>query len=119
MIRRGVEVTERTFSSPHASRKRQLSNDLRTRTSSQDTPHRVRLDTTRILANEGKIAAIKFVREKTGLGLAQAKAYVEALASGGNPDEAARSVPPASGGCLPIVLVVLVIAGGLLWWLTR
>jgi len=96
-----------------------LINDHRARTSSQDAPQGVRLEATRILGTEGKIAAIKFVRGKTGLGLAQAKAYVEALAAGRNPDEAARSVPPTSGGCLLIVFVVLVIAGALIWWLGR
>ena len=34
----------------------------------------VRLEATRVLSTEGKIQAIKFVREKKGLGLAEAKA---------------------------------------------
>ena len=33
----------------------------------------------RVLREEGKIAAIKFIREKRGLGLAEAKAVVEVL----------------------------------------
>jgi len=83
------------------------------------TSQGIRLEATRVLGDEGKIAAIKFVRSKTGLGLAQAKAYVEALAAGRNPDEAARSVPASNAGCYPILLIALVIVGASLWWLTR
>ena len=79
----------------------------------------VRLEATRILSAEGKIQAIKYVREKKGLDLAQAKAYVEAMGTGGSPDEAARSVPAASRGCL-LVLFALVVAGvALIWWWAR
>ena len=83
------------------------------------TSQGIRLEATNVLGGEGKIAAIKFVREKTGLGLAQAKAYVEALAAGRNPDDAARAVPASSAGCYPILLIALVIVGAIIWWLTR
>jgi hypothetical protein len=79
----------------------------------------VRLEATRLLNSEGKIHAIKFVREKKGLGLAQAKAYVEALNAGGNPDEAARSVPAARGGCGLFVFLVLVAIGMFIWFAAR
>ena len=79
----------------------------------------VRLEATRILSAEGKIQAIKYVREKKGLDLAQAKAYVEALGTGRSPDEAARSVPAASGGCAPVLFALLVAVGAFIWWWTR
>ena len=78
----------------------------------------VRLEAVRLLNSEGKIHAIKFVREKKGLGLAQAKAYVEALNAGGNPDEAARSVP-AARGCGLFVFFVLFAIGMFVWFTAR
>lgn len=41
---------------------------------------------------EGKIAVIKFVRQRTGMELAKAKAYVEALQAGQDPDRAAAAI---------------------------
>ena len=79
----------------------------------------VRLEAMRLLNAKGKIQAIKFVRDKKGLGLAQAKAYVEALGSGANPDDAARSVPARSGGCGPALAFLLLAVGALVWWLSR
>ena len=79
----------------------------------------VRLEAVRLLNSEGKIQAIKFVREKKGLGLAQAKAYVDALASGANPDDAARSVTAGSGGCGPVLAFLLFAIAALVWWLSR
>ena len=79
----------------------------------------VRMEATRILNAEGKIQAIKYVREKKGLGLAQAKAYVEAIGTGGSPDEAARSVPAGKGGCLPLVVAVIVAAAAFIWLWAR
>ena len=79
----------------------------------------VRLEAARLLNSGRKIQAIKFVREKKGLGLAQAKAYVEALASGANPDDAARAVAATSGGCAPIVAFILLAVAGLIWWWAR
>jgi hypothetical protein len=83
----------------------------------RSTSDGVRLEATRILNSGGKIEAIKYVREKKGLGLAQAKAYVEALGTGRSPDEAAQSVPAASGGCLPILLAILVAVAAFIWWI--
>ena len=79
----------------------------------------VRLETTRILNAEGKIPAIKYVREKKGLDLAQAKALVEALGTGRSPDEAAQSMPAARGGCAPVLFALLVAVGAFIWWWTR
>ena len=77
----------------------------------------VRLEATRLLNTDGKIQAIKFVREKKSLGLAQAKAYVEALNTGANPDDAARSVPAASGGCAAGLAFLIFGAAAVIWWL--
>lgn len=78
----------------------------------------VRLEAARLLNTEGKIDAIKYVREKKGLGLAQAKAYVEALGGGRNPDEAARALPEGKNGwLLPLLLWALLVAGGAFAWL--
>lgn len=79
----------------------------------------VRLEATRLLNSEGKIQAIKFVREKKRLGLAEAKAYVEALNTGRSPDEAARSVPAASPGCMVFVFFILVAVGIYIWFAAR
>ena len=81
----------------------------------------VRLEATRLLNSKGKIQAIKFVRDKKGLGLAEAKAYVEALNTGRSPDEAARSVPAASRGrgCMVFVFFILVAVGLYIWFAAR
>ena len=79
----------------------------------------VRLEATRILSAEGKIQAIKYVREKKGLGLAQAKAYVEALGTGRSPDEAAQSVQAARGGCAPVLFALIVAGAAFIWWWVR
>ena len=82
----------------------------------RSTSDGVRLEATRLLSSEGKMQAIKFVREKKHLGLAQAKAYVEALNTGRSPDEAARSAPAASSGCLVVVLFILIAIGIYIWF---
>ena len=61
---------------------------------------------------EGKIDVIKFVRERTGLGLAEAKAYVEALQAGQEPNTAAVAKTKSSG-CTPIVVFIVVLIAGL------
>ena len=78
----------------------------------------VRLEARRLLESAGKISAIKYVREKKGYGLAQGKAYVDALGAGRNPDEAAQSAPAQSGGYFPLLVFVL-LAGAFIWWLAR
>jgi hypothetical protein len=47
---------------------------------------------------EGKIAVIKFVRERKRIGLAEAKAYVEALQAGQDPDRAAAAAKAKTSG---------------------
>ena len=79
----------------------------------------VRLEATRILNAEGKIQAIKYVREKKRLELVQAKAYVEALSTGRSPDEAAQSVPAARGGCAPVLFALLAAVAAFIWWWAR
>lgn len=80
----------------------------------------VGLEAMRLLSSVGKIEAIKYVREKKGLGLAQAKAYVEALGTGRNPDDAARSVPATtSRGCASILAFLVLAAAAIVWWLAR
>ena len=79
----------------------------------------IRLEATRILSADGKIQAIKYVREKKGLGLAQAKAYVEAIGTGRSPDEAAQSVPAAGGGCAPVLFALIVAGAAFIWWWVR
>jgi hypothetical protein len=53
---------------------------------------------------EGKIDVIKFVRQRKGMGLAQAKAYVEALQAGQDPNAAASSAQAPGFGCAPLVV---------------
>jgi hypothetical protein len=72
-------------------------------------------DEARRLAFAGqKIQAIKLVREQTGIGLAEAKAYVEALEAGSDPTAAAatrlasRQQRQRSGG-IPLVAVLVLI----------
>lgn len=60
----------------------------------------------RVLREEGKIAAIKFIREKRGLGLAAAKAVVETLEPGYSP---ARATVISVGWWLFMVILGVVI----------
>lgn len=63
-----------------------------------------------------KIQAIKFIREKTGMGLAEAKAYVEALERGQSPTQAARTASTARtnrSGCLTMILLLILVGGGM------
>jgi Ribosomal protein L7/L12 C-terminal domain len=67
-------------------------------------------DARRLAFGGQKIQAIKLVRERTGVGLAEAKAYVEALVAGHNPAEAIATVPtrPRSTA-IPLIGVVLLL----------
>ena len=66
-------------------------------------------DTRRVLQNEGKIPAIKFLRQKTGLGLKEAKEYVEAVEQGRDPGPV-RPTPPKTGcGTAAAIVVALLI----------
>jgi hypothetical protein len=63
---------------------------------------------------ESKIDVIKFVRERTGIGLAEAKAYVEALQAGQAPNTAAAAASRTkSNGCTPILVFFLALIVGL------
>jgi ribosomal protein L7/L12 len=66
---------------------------------------------------EGKIDVIKFVRERKGLGLAEAKAYVEALQAAQDPNAAATAAKTKSAGCTPVVLFILVVLAAMFLWL--
>lgn len=83
---------------------------------------------TQLVAAGRKIDAIKLVRERTGVGLVEAKAYVEAIEAGRPPQPLRVSpVVPAvpaqpgsgSGGRGFAFLLVLVALGGLLYWWMR
>ena len=70
-------------------------------------------DALRVLQSGGKIPAIKFVREKTGLGLKQAKDYVEAIEAGRDPGPVVAA-PPKTGCGTAVVLVAVLIAAAVL-----
>lgn len=60
-----------------------------------------------------KILAIKFYREQTGIGLAEAKDAVEKLEAelrSASPEQ--FSAKPAGAGCMP-----LLVAGAVVWWM--
>jgi Ribosomal protein L7/L12 C-terminal domain len=68
------------------------------------------------LASAGrKIEAIKFVREQTGMGLAAAKAYVEALQAGRDPGQLPATPPPRTGGMGGLVVVVVIVIALAVW----
>ena len=57
---------------------------------------------------EGKIDVIKFVRQRTGLDLVRAKAYVEALQAGQDPNAAAAAARVIKTGWTPLVVYWLI-----------
>ncbi len=61
----------------------------------------------RLLAAGRKINAIKFVREKNGMGLKEAKDYVEAIEARLTPQELSAATN-ARSGCAPFVLLTIV-----------
>jgi hypothetical protein len=63
-------------------------------------------DARRVMREAGKIAAIKFIRERRGLGLAEAKAFVEALEPG---SQMARATVSAAGFWLFLIILGVVI----------
>jgi ribosomal L7/L12-like protein len=76
-----------------------------------------------LLAGGNKIAAIKAVRLASGLGLLEAKNYVEAIATGGRPvlPQPSPVSATAGGGSNPLAglvgwLVILAAVGGFLWF---
>jgi hypothetical protein len=70
----------------------------------------------RLSAAGKKIEAIKLVRERTQMGLAEAKSYVEALDAGRTPAQAAavarqpRPSNPRGTGVLLLVIIAIVVA---------
>jgi hypothetical protein len=70
----------------------------------------------RLVSAGSKIEAIKFVRAQTGMGLAEAKTYVEALQAGRDPGHLPPMVPPVPsgsrslGGVVMVIVLALVIA---------
>jgi hypothetical protein len=83
-----------------------------------------------LVAARRKIDAIKLVRQQTGVGLAQAKTYVEAIEAGRVPTPlpvpstmpAVPSQPSDSGAggrVARFLLLVVATAALVLWWMTR
>jgi hypothetical protein len=70
-----------------------------------------------LLAQGQKIEAIKFIREQTHWGLAQAKAYADALERGESPVPMPPALPARQGGGLAgMVALILAIAVVLVLW---
>src|SRR5436305_10643458 len=80
-----------------------------------------------LVAARKKIDAIKLVRQRTGVGLKDAKTYVDAIEAGGRPQQLpVRStmpgVPPQSsdgGRGMRLLLVGAAVAALIVWWLMR
>jgi hypothetical protein len=75
-----------------------------------------------LVAGRDKIGAIKAVRARTGIGLRDAKNYVEALEAGGRPALPQPGLAPyaAGGGHNPLAglirWLVLAAVGAFVWW---
>src|SRR5438067_947081 len=72
----------------------------------------------RLLAAGEKIAAIKSVRQKKGVGLKEAKDYVDAIESRLNPQKLSAAPTTPRTGCAPLVLFLLAIlaAAAMYYW---
>jgi hypothetical protein len=69
---------------------------------------------------EGKIDVIKFVRQRKGIDLARAKAYVEALQAGQDPNAAAAAVKGLNPGCASVLFwIIAVLVGFLMFYWFR
>jgi hypothetical protein len=66
-----------------------------------------------------KIAAIKLYREATGLGLAESKAAVERLEAELRSSSPLEFKKVESRGCLGLVLIFIVLAGGIIYFALR
>jgi hypothetical protein len=74
-------------------------------------PGSLEADVLGLMQGQQKIKAIKLYRERTGVGLKEAKDFVEALA-------AKHGVAPSAGGCAGMVLLMLITGAavaGALW----
>ena len=76
------------------------------RTAQIDSPNKGIEDGVKeVLARDGKIAAIRFYRERTpGMGLAEAKNHIDALVLSGTPAGKSRST-----GCFPVLMLAAVV----------
>lgn len=77
----------------------------------------LRTDVERLLRDQKKIDAVKRVREQKGVGLMEAKAYVDALQDGRDPEAALLDAKSKKGGCGASVVSLIAAAifiGG--WW---
>ena len=74
-----------------------------------------------LLGQGQKIDAIKLIRQQTGCGLAQAKAYAEALERGETPVQMPPAIPAQqTGGCAGVLaLVVAIVVAVVLWLVLR
>jgi|SRR5262245_15619175 len=60
-----------------------------------------------LLKSKQKIEAIKLIRARKGIGLAEAKAYVDAVEAGADPVTAMQAAAVRkSGGCLPVLVAI-------------
>jgi hypothetical protein len=66
-----------------------------------------------------KITAIKLYREATGLGLAEAKDAVERLEAELRSSSPMEFKKVESRGCLGLVLILIVVAGGIIYFALR
>ncbi len=64
-----------------------------------------------------KIAAIKIYREVTGLGLAEAKDFVDTLETRLREEVPEKFTSPKSAGCSSVILFALCGSGALIWTL--
>ena len=85
-----------------------------------DTPReQIDDEARRLLAARQKIEAIRFVRRQTGIGLAEAKAYVDALETGADPVAAVTARGARRAGCVPALVLIALALLLLGWALTR
>lgn len=68
----------------------------------------------RVLNADGKIPAIKLIRERTGYGLKEAKDYVEVLETGRDPGPI--PVRAAKAGCGTAAALVLAVGAAVVLW---
>jgi hypothetical protein len=70
-----------------------------------------------LLRERRKIEAIKLLRERTGVGLKEAKDEVDRIAQ--RPEVAAELASlPATAGSTAAFWLLLIIAGAVIWWFT-
>ena len=75
------------------------------------------IQATQLLAQGQKIEAIRFIRQQTRCGLAQAKAYAEALERGETPVQMPPPGPAQQpGGCAGLVALLVAIAVAVVLW---